>query len=71
MKANPTGIRSSYLWVMPLVKGLTAATLLLNAFASATADTRIRGEFEYNLDDQALSEWQIGPIFLITILGWV
>ena len=29
----------------------------------AMADTRIRGEFEYNLDEQTLSQWEIGPIF--------
>lgn len=44
--------------------GYTAAvTCLLNVSLTAAADTRIRGEFEYNLDDQSLSEWKIGPVF--------
>jgi len=29
----------------------------------AFADTRLRGSFEYNLDEQTLSEWELGPIF--------
>ena len=46
-----------------LIAYTAAATCLLNASLSAVADTRIRGEFEYSLDDQSLSEWQIGPVF--------
>lgn len=38
-------------------------TLLLNACLLAAADTRIIGEFEYSLDDNELSEWEIGPAF--------
>ncbi|MEO0771141.1 MAG: hypothetical protein AAFY72_17245 [Cyanobacteria bacterium J06649_4] len=29
----------------------------------AFADTRLRGSFEYNLDEQTLSEWELGPVF--------
>ncbi|MEL6384201.1 MAG: hypothetical protein AAFQ89_17455 [Cyanobacteria bacterium J06626_18] len=29
----------------------------------ANANNRIRGEFEYDIDEHTLSEWQIGPIF--------
>ena len=36
---------------------------MFSAPLPAAADTRIRGEFEYNLDDRELSEWQIGPVF--------
>jgi hypothetical protein len=42
------------------------AAFLVNINLSASADTRIRGEFEYNVDDQELSEWQIGPIFSLS-----
>lgn len=38
---------------------------LLNASLTAVADTRIIGEFEYSLDDNRLSEWEIGPAFLL------
>jgi hypothetical protein len=50
----------------PLIKYTalaTVATVLINPSGLAIADTRIRGEFEYNIDDQAMSEWQVGPIF--------
>ncbi len=60
MKVNPV----SFLFIR-LIQYTVAATLLLNAPLAATADTRIRGEFEYNLDDRALSEWQVGPTFLL------
>lgn len=49
-----------------LIRGTAVATLLLHAPLSAAADTRIRGEFEYNVDDRALSEWQIGPVFSLS-----
>lgn len=49
-----------------LIRHTAALTLLLNASLSAAADTRIRGEFEYNVDDRALSEWQIGPVFSLS-----
>lgn len=42
------------------------ALLLLNMSLSATADTRIRGEFEYNVDEERLSEWNIGPKFSLS-----
>lgn len=41
---------------------MALATVLINTSSLAIADTRIRGEFEYNIDDQAMSEWQVGPI---------
>ncbi len=46
-----------------LIKHTAIATILINLSSLAIADTRIRGEFEYNLDDQAMSEWRVGPIF--------
>ncbi len=36
---------------------------LMNGDLAAIADTRIRGEFEYNVDKSTLSEWKIGPAF--------
>lgn len=41
---------------------VTIAVFLLNSTLAA-ADTLIRGEFEYNVDERELSEWQIGPAF--------
>lgn len=45
------------------------STVIVVLFSSAMptkANTRIRGEFEYDLDKQSLSEWQIGPVFTLT-----
>ncbi len=50
-----------------LIQCIAIASLLLNASPLAAADTRIRGEFEYNVDDSELSEWQIGPVFALPI----
>lgn len=46
-----------------LIVNTAIATLLLNSSLPASADNRIRGEFEYSLDKQTLSEWEIGPVF--------
>ena len=50
-----------------LIQQVAIASLLLNASLFALADTRIRGEFEYNVDDSELSEWQIGPVFSLPV----
>ncbi|MEO0887558.1 MAG: hypothetical protein AAFY54_16760 [Cyanobacteria bacterium J06648_10] len=46
-----------------LIIYIAVTTALLNSPRPALADTRIRGEFEYNLDEQTISEWEIGPVF--------
>ncbi|MEL7350355.1 MAG: hypothetical protein AAF171_22900 [Cyanobacteria bacterium P01_A01_bin.116] len=56
-------MRSPNIITNALIGYTAAATLLLNSSPIAAADTRIRGEFEYNLESQSLSEWQIGPVF--------
>ena len=48
-----------------LIGFLTAILFLLSGYLPAIADTRIRGEFEYSIDDATLSEWQIGPAFAL------
>ncbi|MEL6469472.1 MAG: hypothetical protein AAFQ74_07070 [Cyanobacteria bacterium J06623_4] len=51
----------------PIVLSSSAVITALICIAHpAVADTRIRGEFEYNIDEQTLSEWAIGPIFSLT-----
>lgn len=37
--------------------------VLINSMFPAIANTRIRGEFEYDVDQGELSQWQIGPTF--------
>lgn len=46
-----------------LIASTAAALCCLNVCLAAVADTRIRGEFDYNVADGELSQWQIGPAF--------
>ena len=39
------------------------AAVLISSIPPAIANTLIRGEFEYDVDQGELSEWQIGPAF--------
>ena len=48
-----------------LLINTTVALTLLSTALPALADTRVRGEFEYNLDERTLSEWEISPIFAL------
>ena len=50
-----------YLLAWPMAMVLT---LIATAFPAA-ASTRIRGEFEYDVDEGEISEWQIGPTFTL------
>ncbi|MEM9905814.1 MAG: hypothetical protein AAF921_12400 [Cyanobacteria bacterium P01_D01_bin.44] len=51
------------LLIICLIRQVITAAVLLSLSLPATADRRIRGEFEYDLDNRELSEWQIGPAF--------
>ena len=49
----------------PLISTVAIATIFFGIALPVDANNRIRGEFEYDLDESELSEWQIGPIFLL------
>lgn len=66
MKVNPiSAIGSSCRSLCFLIQSVAVVTLWLNASLVANADTRIRGEFEYSVDDNELKEWEIGPTFFL------
>lgn len=42
-----------------------SASVLLTTLPAIAVDTRIRGEFEYSLDEQTLDEWELGLVFAL------
>ena len=46
------------------IGGITVAVFFSHGLPAA-GDTRIRGEFEYSVDENRLSEWQVGPSFAL------
>ncbi|NER78864.1 MAG: hypothetical protein F6K42_04655 [Leptolyngbya sp. SIO1D8] len=50
-------------WLLFIWPVVTSAVLFYPGLP-ASANTVIRGEFEYDVDEGDLNEWQIGPAFL-------
>ena len=59
-------MRSLKSFTCRIVGSTAVALFFLPLTLPAEAETLIRGEFEYNVDQQTLSEWAIGPIFSLT-----